>query len=69
MTDIRIESEFGIALLYAESEAGEAWLERELGPSRGLDFSWTVEEEYVDDQVRCAEGDGLTVVFSNTGER
>lgn len=63
MTDIRIERTHGLAIFYAESEAGEAWLEKELGRCTGLDLSWPVEDEYVDDQVRCAEGDGLTVFF------
>jgi hypothetical protein len=63
MTDIRIQRTHGLAIFYPETEEGEAWLEKELGQCMDLDGGWPVEDEYVADQVRCAEGDGLTVFY------
>jgi hypothetical protein len=64
MSDIRIEKRPDMSIMYAESEAGEEWLEAELGPAYALDTSWSVETAYLPYHVKNIEADGLEVTYA-----
>ena len=65
MRDITVEFEEGVALLTAETEAGEAWLQEELGDSEGLSQSWSADAGNIEYLASLARRDGLRVIFNN----
>jgi len=65
MRDITVEFEEGVALLTAETEAGEAWLQEEMGDPDGLAQGWHADPGNVEYLASLARRDGLRVIFNN----
>lgn len=61
MTDIAVQYDVVGATLYAETEEALAWLSEELGEPEGMESAWHVEEEFVENILDLAKGEGLTV--------
>ena len=64
MRDITVEIESSLAQLTAETEAGEAWLQEELGDPDGLGQTWSAEAANVEYLASLARRDGLRVIFN-----
>jgi hypothetical protein len=64
MTDLRIQDEGSLVLLYSETQRGQDWIEDNVAPNEGISWanaSRVLEPRYVNDIVVGAVNEGLTV--------
>jgi hypothetical protein len=64
MTDLRVQDEGSIVLLFADTQRGGDWIDDNVAPNDGIEWgnaARVVEPRYVNDIVLGAAAEGLTV--------